>query len=56
MALTAAVIGQLARDLVLTVDHLPGAGTSAPATGRREQLGGKGAGTVGQVGGRPALG
>jgi ribokinase len=39
----AAVVGQLARDLVLTVDRVPGAGTSADATGRREQLGGKGA-------------
>jgi ribokinase len=39
----AAVVGQLARDLVLTVAELPEAGTSAEATGRREQLGGKGA-------------
>ncbi len=37
------MVGQLARDLVLTVDRMPGVGTSADATGRREQLGGKGA-------------
>jgi ribokinase len=37
------VVGQLARDLVLTVDQVPGAGAAADATSRREQLGGKGA-------------
>ncbi|WIM93021.1 PfkB family carbohydrate kinase [Actinoplanes oblitus] len=38
-----AVVGQLARDLVLSVDGLPSAGSAADATARREQLGGKGA-------------
>jgi ribokinase len=55
---TAAVLGQLARDLVLTVGHLPGTGTSAPATSRREQLGGKGANqavALSQLGVRPSL-
>jgi ribokinase len=37
------VVGQLARDLVLSVDDLPEPGSSADATGRLEQLGGKGA-------------
>jgi ribokinase len=54
----AAVVGQIARDLVLTVDRLPEAGTSKDATGRREQLGGKGANqavALAQLGVRPAL-
>jgi ribokinase len=52
------VIGQLARDLVLSVDGLPEAGASAAATDRREQLGGKGANqavALAQLGVRPAL-
>jgi ribokinase len=55
---TAAVVGQLARDLVLTVDHLPEPGSSQDATSRREQLGGKGANqavALAQLGVRPAL-
>jgi ribokinase len=55
---TAAVIGQLARDLVLIVDEVPDAGTAADATGRREQLGGKGANqavALAQLGVRPSL-
>src|ERR1700754_661702 len=55
---TAAVIGQLARDLVLTVDRLPEAGTSGDASSRREQLGGKGANqavALAQLGVRPTL-
>ncbi|MEU8813797.1 PfkB family carbohydrate kinase [Actinoplanes sp. NPDC048796] len=55
---TAAVIGQLARDLVLTVDELPDVGSSAAATSRREQLGGKGANqavALAQLGVRPSL-
>ena len=55
---TAAVVGQLARDLVLTVDELPEAGSSGAATGRREQLGGKGANqavALAQLGVRPSL-
>ncbi|MDY7089778.1 MAG: PfkB family carbohydrate kinase [Actinomycetota bacterium] len=55
---TAAVIGQLARDLVLTVDRLPEPGSSAPAGERREQLGGKGANqavALAQLGVRPFL-
>jgi ribokinase len=54
----AAVVGQLARDLVLTVDTVPEAGTSGAATGRREQLGGKGANqavALAQLGVRPSL-
>jgi ribokinase len=54
----AAVVGQLARDLVLTVDEVPAAGTSGEATGRREQLGGKGANQavgLAQLGVRPRL-
>lgn len=39
----AAVVGQLARDLVLTVDQVPAAGSAGDATDRFEQLGGKGA-------------
>jgi ribokinase len=52
------VVGQLARDLVLTVDKVPEAGSSAPARGRQEQLGGKGANQavgLAQLGVRPAL-
>jgi ribokinase len=52
------VIGQLARDLVLSVDDLPEPGSSADATGRLEQLGGKGANQavgLAQLGVRPAL-
>jgi ribokinase len=55
---TATVVGQLARDLVLTVDQVPEAGSSAPARGRQEQLGGKGANQavgLAQLGVRPAL-
>jgi len=55
---TAAVVGQLARDLVLTVDELPEVGSSGAATSRREQLGGKGANqavALAQSGVRPAL-
>ncbi|MGX6600980.1 PfkB family carbohydrate kinase [Micromonosporaceae bacterium Da 78-11] len=55
---TAAVIGQLARDLVLSVTDLPEAGTSAGATARLEQLGGKGANQavgLAQLGVRPTL-
>lgn len=36
------VVGQVARDLVLRVDRLPGAGAGAPVRERRETLGGKG--------------
>src|SRR4051812_16099424 len=58
MSATAAVVGQLARDLVLTVDRLPEAGSAGAATGRREQLGGKGANqavALAQLGVRPSL-
>jgi ribokinase len=54
----AAVVGQLARDLVLSVAEVPEAGISADATGRREQLGGKGANQavgLAQLGVRPRL-
>ncbi|HEX7304858.1 PfkB family carbohydrate kinase [Lentzea sp.] len=37
------VIGQLARDLVLVVDEVPGPGGTTPVRERREMLGGKGA-------------
>jgi ribokinase len=37
------VAGQVARDLVLAVDEMPGPGASASVTERRELLGGKGA-------------
>lgn len=37
------VVGQVARDLVLTVDSVPDAGSSVDVTDRRELLGGKGA-------------
>lgn len=52
------MVGQLARDLVLTVDRMPAPGTAADATGRREQLGGKGANqavALSQLGVRPTL-
>lgn len=55
---SATVVGQLARDLVLSVDDLPDAGRSADAAGRREQLGGKGANqavALAQLGVRPRL-
>jgi ribokinase len=54
----AAVVGQLARDLVLSVDAVPDAGSAADATARREQLGGKGANqavALAQLGVRPRL-
>ncbi|GAA2615219.1 hypothetical protein Adu01nite_32690 [Paractinoplanes durhamensis] len=37
------VVGQLARDIVLTVDELPAAGTAVGVSERVEMLGGKGA-------------
>jgi ribokinase len=37
------VVGQIARDLVLVVDEVPGPGGTAPVRERREALGGKGA-------------
>ncbi|MFS8096579.1 PfkB family carbohydrate kinase [Lentzea alba] len=37
------VVGQIARDLVLVVDDVPGPGEAAPVRERREMLGGKGA-------------
>ncbi|MFD9699712.1 PfkB family carbohydrate kinase [Lentzea sp. NPDC059081] len=37
------VVGQLARDLVLVVDEVPGPGGTTPVRERREMLGGKGA-------------
>jgi ribokinase len=52
------VVGQLARDLVLSVDAIPEPGSSADATDRREQLGGKGANqavALAQLGVRPVL-
>lgn len=52
------VAGQLARDLVLVVDDVPGAGRSAAVRERREMLGGKGANqavALAQLGLRPAL-
>jgi ribokinase len=55
---TAAVVGQLARDLVLTVDQLPEPGRSGAAGSRHEQLGGKGANqavALAQLGVRPSL-
>jgi ribokinase len=39
----AVVLGQIARDLVLRVDEVPGPGESAPVRSRREMLGGKAA-------------
>ncbi|MDR7274694.1 PfkB family carbohydrate kinase [Catenuloplanes atrovinosus] len=41
--MTVMVAGQIARDLVLTVDKAPGGGEAADAHDRREMLGGKGA-------------
>ena len=41
--MTVMVAGQVARDLVLTVDEAPGTGEAADAHERREMLGGKGA-------------
>jgi ribokinase len=52
------VVGQLARDLVLLVDQLPGEGTSGDVRLRREMLGGKGANqavAVSQLGGHAVL-
>lgn len=37
------MVGQIARDLVLVVDEMPGPGGTAPVRQRREMLGGKGA-------------
>ena len=37
------VVGQIARDLVLVIDDVPGPGSSVDVRGRRELLGGKGA-------------
>jgi ribokinase len=39
----ALVVGQVARDLVLTVDRVPGPHDTTPVRSRREMLGGKGA-------------
>ncbi|RQW95550.1 carbohydrate kinase, partial [Micromonospora globispora] len=39
----AMVVGQVARDIVLLVDEVPGASGTAPVRCRRELLGGKGA-------------
>jgi ribokinase len=53
-----AVVGQVARDLVLLVDELPGPGRSTPVRERRETLGGKGANqavSLAQLGGSAAL-
>jgi ribokinase len=55
---SAAVVGQLARDLIVTVDELPEVGSSGEATTRHEQLGGKGANqavALAQLGVRPSL-
>ncbi len=52
------VVGQIARDLVLVVDTVPGASQSADIYQRRELLGGKGANqavALAQLGMRPAL-
>ncbi|MFB4313180.1 PfkB family carbohydrate kinase [Actinomadura sp. 21ATH] len=52
------VMGQVARDLVLVVDEMPGTGESAPVRERREMLGGKGANQavgLAQLGARVAL-
>jgi ribokinase len=53
-----AVFGQVARDLVLLVDAMPGPGQSAGVCQRRELLGGQGANqavALAQLGMRPAL-
>ncbi|PXY19455.1 PfkB family carbohydrate kinase [Prauserella muralis] len=58
MAVEVVVVGQLARDLVLTVGEAPGAGQSADVRHRREMLGGKGANQavgLAQLGTRVAL-
>lgn len=55
---TVAVVGQLARDLVLRVPDSPGPGQAADASDRCEQLGGKGANQavgLAQLGTHPAL-
>jgi ribokinase len=52
------VVGQLARDLVLVIDDVPGAGQTRPVRLRREMLGGKGANqavALVQLGMRPIL-
>ncbi|WP_131763827.1 PfkB family carbohydrate kinase, partial [Actinomadura fibrosa] len=52
------VVGQIARDLVLVVDAVPGPGESADVRRRREMLGGKGANqavALAQLGTRVAL-
>jgi len=52
------VFGQIARDLVLVVDSMPGARQAADVYQRRELLGGKGANqavALAQLGMRPAL-
>ncbi len=52
------VFGQIARDLVLVVDSVPGPGRSADVYQRREMLGGKGANqavALAKLGMRPAL-
>src|SRR4051794_1065091 len=52
------VVGQLARDLVMVVDDVPGPGTGTPVHRRREMLGGKGANqavALAQLGVRVAL-
>jgi ribokinase len=52
------VFGQIARDLVLVVDAVPGPSRSADVYQRREMLGGKGANqavSLAQLGMRPAL-
>ena len=58
METAVAVIGQLARDVVLVVDRVPGAEESGRVLLRREMLGGKGANqavALAQLGMRPAL-
>jgi ribokinase len=53
-----AVVGQVARDLVLVIPELPGAHSTAQVTERREMLGGKGANiavAAAQLGSRAAL-
>ncbi|WP_344751141.1 PfkB family carbohydrate kinase, partial [Micromonospora olivasterospora] len=56
--LDAMVVGQVARDLVLLVDEVPGPAGTAPARRRRELPGGKGANQavgLAQLGARPGL-
>jgi ribokinase len=56
--LDAIVVGQVARDLVLLVDEMPGPAGTAPVRRRRELLGGKGANQavgLAQLGARPGL-